>query len=129
MAAETYAELVRILTASGFRRLQGSDWVSDDSDAVHAYWTMLSLTMVEPPGKLESTVKGLKAHHIPDWVFDITEEIQLGGLYSPFLPGPTPARLVPQNVPCFPPVDPILLPQHTQPSPQAQDTNNWRVSF
>lgn len=117
------------MTGARFRRLQGSDWVSDESDAVGAYWTMLSLIMIEPPGKLESTVKGLKAHHIPDWTFDVTRLIRLGGQYSPSLQGPTPAGLVPQNVPAFVPEAMDILPRFTRVSLQAENPHNWRVSF
>ena len=90
---------------------------------------MLSLIMIEPPGKLESTVKGLKAHHIPDWAFDVTRLIRLGGQYSPSLQGPTPVGLVPPNVPAFVPEAMDILPRFTRVSLQAENPHNWRVSF
>lgn len=128
MTAITYTELRRILGASGYHRVQYSDWASDDSDAADAYWTMLTLLRIPPPGKLESTIKGLKAHHIPAWDLDITADIQLGGIYAPELRGPTPARLVPQHVPAVVPQHMHRLPAFTKPSPNAQNVANWRVS-
>ena len=88
---------------------------------------MLSLLRIRPPGKLESTIKGLKAHHIPAWELDITESIQLGGIYAPNLRGPTPAHLVPGNVLAVVPED-LHLPEFTKASPNALDLENWRVS-
>ena len=88
---------------------------------------MLSLLMLPPPGKFESTVKGLKAHYIPNRAFDITKEIRLGGQFSPILRGPTPAGLVPPNVPALVPGVPLPILQFTGHSPQAMNAMNWRV--
>ena len=88
---------------------------------------MLNLLRIRPPGKLESTVKGLKAHHIPAWELDITRDVQLGGIYAPYLRGPTPANLVPGNVPAVVPED-LHLPEFTKASPNALNLENWRVS-
>ncbi|KAH0826469.1 hypothetical protein J3R83DRAFT_5471 [Lanmaoa asiatica] len=131
VVAPTYLELARVLGESGFRRLQYSDWVSDDNDAVDTYWSMLDLLRIRPAGKLESTIKGLKAHHIPAWELDVTEQIRLGGVYSPYLRGPTPASLVPQNVPAAAALlaDNIPLPDFTRPSPNALNPENWRLSL
>ncbi|KAG6370891.1 hypothetical protein JVT61DRAFT_10914 [Boletus reticuloceps] len=126
--AATYLELARILGESGFRRLQYSEWVSDNSDATDTYWTMLNLLRLRPVGKLESTLKGLKAHHIPTWELDITEEVRLGGVYSPNLRGPTPVNLVPQNMPVAIP-DNMRIPDFTRLSPSTLDLESWRVSL
>ncbi|KAG9313255.1 hypothetical protein JVU11DRAFT_6720 [Chiua virens] len=123
----TYLELARILGEANFRRKQYSDWASDASDAADTYWTMLNLLRIRPPGKLESTIKGLKAHHIPSWELDVTEKIRLGGAYSPHLRGPTPANLVPDNVPSAIPDDIIPLPDFTKPSANAFNPACWRV--
>ena len=127
IAAATYLELARILEASGFYRVQYSDWASDDSDTADTYWTMLNLLRIRPAGKLESTIKGLKAHHIPAWELDITEQVQLGGIYSPNLRGPTLANLVPQFMPAVVPGN-LHLPEFMRPSPSALNLENWRVS-
>ncbi|KAG6380464.1 hypothetical protein JVT61DRAFT_8613 [Boletus reticuloceps] len=127
-AAATYLELARILGESGFRRLQYSDWVLDNSDAADTYWTMLNLLRLWPVGKLESTLKGLKAHHIPTWELDITEEVRLGGVYSPNLCGPTPVNLVPQNMPVAIP-DNMHISDFTRLSPSTLDLESWRVSL
>lgn len=88
---------------------------------------MLDLLLIRPPGKLESTIKGLKAYHMPIWELDITEDIQLGGRYAPNLRGPTPTGLVPDNVPAVIPGD-VYLPEFTRPSLNALNHENWRVS-
>lgn len=88
---------------------------------------MFDLLRIRPIGKLESTIKGLKAHHVPAWELDITEQVQLGGIYSPNLRGPTPADLVPQFMPAVVPAN-LHLPDFTRVSPNALNLKNWRVS-
>lgn len=105
----THREVAKILQSHGFKRLQGSghNWFCEPADAVDVFWSMLSLTGVRPPGKFQSTVKELKAHHIHGLALDITPQIRLGGEYSPTLQGLTPAGLVPPSVPSrTPPVPP-----------------------
>jgi hypothetical protein len=128
ITAATYRELATQLQNGGFHRLQYSDWICDPTDAADAYWVMLSLLRMQPPGKFQSTVKGIKLHHIANWAFDATHQIQLGGGYSQSLQGPTPAGLVPHNVPAFVPPQLQQLPCYTQGSEEAMDANNWRVS-
>lgn len=50
---------------------------------------------------ITSTVQGLKMHHIDDWVYDVSEEVRLGGMYAGQLAGPIPRELVPLNVLVF----------------------------
>ncbi|KIO10573.1 hypothetical protein M404DRAFT_129331 [Pisolithus tinctorius Marx 270] len=119
----TYNELAYVL-----QQIQYSDWVCLHTDAIDTYWAMLSLLWIQPPGKLQSTIKGLKMHHISDWTFDVTHQVQLGGYYSPHLQGPTPAGLVPANVPSFLPLGFQPLPRYTQESEEAMNLINWRVS-
>ncbi|KAI6146031.1 hypothetical protein BKA82DRAFT_3965289 [Pisolithus tinctorius] len=123
----TYSELANQLQAGDFHRSQYSDWICDGADAIDAYWTMLSLMRIHPPGKLQSTVKGLKLHYIANDAFDVTQQVQLGGIYSSRLQGPTPAGLVPPNLPAVIPPGPQPLPHHTLQSAEAMDVNNWRV--
>ena len=123
----TYREIARILRSHGFERLQGSDWFLEPTDAVDTYWSMLCLSRVRPFGKFQSTVKGIKAHQINDWIFDITPRIRLGGDYSASLMGATPRELVPPNVPSQVPQQPLALPRYTQPSARATIVENWRV--
>jgi len=90
---------------------------------------MLSLMRVQPPGKLETTVQGLKMYHIFHGEFNIAEHIQLGGMYCPILRGLTPAILIPPHIPAIvPPMPQIpVLPLHTQESEEARDPQNWRI--
>jgi hypothetical protein len=126
--AATYKEIARILNFRDFEHLQGSDWYCQPTDAIDTYWAMLSLKSVRPPGKFPSTLKGLKAHYIHDWILDVTDDLQLGGMYSPELEGPTPQGLVPPVVPSAVPQQPLqVLPRNTQPSAAAGAVENWRV--
>ncbi|KAL4070121.1 hypothetical protein V8B97DRAFT_2024140 [Scleroderma yunnanense] len=125
--AVTYNEVARKLQCSGFHWLQYSDWACDPIDAGDAYWMMLFLLRICPPSKFQSTVKAIKIHHIANWAFDVTHDIQLGGEYSPHLKGPTPAGLVPANIPAFVPLTLQQLPQFTQESQEVMDINNWRI--
>ncbi|KAL4073616.1 hypothetical protein J3A83DRAFT_4045777, partial [Scleroderma citrinum] len=92
--AATYNEVARKLQHSGFHQLQYSNWACDSIDASEAYWMILSLLRICPPGKCQSIMKAIKIHHITNWAFDATHNTQLGGEYSPHLEGPTPAGLV-----------------------------------
>ena len=125
--ASTYRVIRRTLHMLGYQRLQGSDWFCEPTDAVDTYWAMLAFRDIPPPGKLPSTLKGLKAHYIRDWVLNITEDLQLGGQYSPVLRGPTPCELVPLAIPSIaPPMLPTLL-RYTRPSEEAKVLENWRI--
>ncbi|KAI6035321.1 hypothetical protein F5J12DRAFT_778789 [Pisolithus orientalis] len=126
--AATYCELAVQLEDAGFERLQYSDWVCDNIDTVGAYWTMLSLMGICPPGKFQSMVKSVKIHYISNWEFNATQGIQLGGGYSHMLQGMTPVGLVPPEVPAAVPLHmPQRLPQFTKQSEEAMNMNNWRV--
>lgn len=88
---------------------------------------MLGFRDIPLPGKLPSTLKGLKAHYSCDWVLNITEDLQLGGQYSPVLRGPTPHKLVPLAIPS---IASLMLPtllRYTQPSEEAKVLKNWRI--
>lgn len=89
---------------------------------------MLRLRSVSPPGKFQSTVKGLKMHHISDWAFDVSEHIRLGGQFATRLDGITPRGLVPDNVQTAQPPADFDLPLHTKPSGAARNRNNWRIA-
>ena len=72
-------------------------------------------------------MKGVKLHCIPDWAFDVTDGMQLGGEYAARLVGPTPADLVPADVPAVVPPGLQRLPHFTQRSQEAMDVHNWRI--
>ena len=122
-----YSELGTLLHRDGFHRVQYSIWACDNVDAVDAYWSMLGLLDARPPGKLESTMKGLSLHHISDWVFNVMDEIQVGGAYSLRLQGPTLAGLISPNIPAASLPLPWRPPLHTRRSEPAMNVANWRV--
>ncbi|KIK80826.1 hypothetical protein PAXRUDRAFT_157605, partial [Paxillus rubicundulus Ve08.2h10] len=123
----TYKELANAFHAGGFQWLKYSDWICDPTNSADSYWTMLSLMQICPPGKLQSTVKGLKVHYISYWVLDVTHQVQLGGAFSPGLHGLTPAGLVPPNVPAALPFQAELLPDFTWESPKLLNIINWQI--
>ncbi|KAL4076803.1 hypothetical protein V8B97DRAFT_2022082 [Scleroderma yunnanense] len=89
---------------------------------------MIHLKMILPLGKFETTMQNIKMHLVMIEEFDPTPDIQLGGLYSPELEGPTPAGLVPPMIPAMIPPPGGPLPRHTLDSEEARDHNNWRIS-
>ena len=126
--APTYTQLVKHLQNHGFHWRQYSDWLCQDIEAIEAYWAMVRLKRILPPGKFETTVKSIKMHLVTLEEFDATPDIQLGGLYSPELEGPTPAGLVPPTIPAVVPPPGGRLPKHTLDSEEARDHNNWKIS-
>ncbi|KAN0091390.1 hypothetical protein V8E55_004956 [Tylopilus felleus] len=127
--AQTYRHLAVFLERGRFARLQKSDWVRTETSTVETYYSMIMLRNIPPPGKLQSTVQGLKMHRIDDWVYDISEGVRIGGALATHLAGPTPRGLVPDNVPCVqPPANFPLPPRHTSDSNAARDRRNWRIT-
>ncbi len=120
------------LKAAGFQRHQYSDYRNLNVAAIWTFWIMLSLRHIKPPGKLPTTVSGLKMHYIPDFaLMDVTAGVQLGGQYSPAMIGPVPRRLVPGAMMAAAQPPPPHLhpfpPRHTKDSPAAQELENWRM--
>jgi virulence-associated protein VapD len=133
VTANTYYQLIRELQISGFNRLQKSDYMNPAASTLTTWNTMLGLLNIQPPGKLESTIRGLHLYRLdPNQVMDVTPFVKLGGMYCQGLRGPTPRDLtfVPPAVgPLVPvPVVPaaMALPVHTQATPAAGILANWR---
>ena len=57
----TYRQLIRTLQTNGFFRRQYSDYNNPFVPAWFAWATMFALGNIQPPGKMESTVGGLKS--------------------------------------------------------------------
>lgn len=123
----TYNELSMHLRAAGFHKHQYSIWVCPQTSATFTYWTMLSMIGIQLLGKFKSTVKGVKMYYMADGEFDATRHIQLGGIFSPELQGPTPAGLVPPHIPAIIPPALEALPTFTRDSDAAGDLYNWRI--
>lgn len=94
----------------------------------------MQLSVIQPPGKLESTLINLKMHYIHHQSdMDVTNQLWLGGAFSTTLQGPTPAALIAQvpagilnPVPVIPSPG-FVRPAHTRPSTAADDPNNYRL--
>jgi len=129
----TYRQLIQTLQTNGFFRCQYSDYDNPFVPAWFAWATMFALVNIQPPGKMESTVGGLKLHffHLPA-IQDVTADVQLGGVHATILRGPTPRNLVtpvaaalavPPAIPALPPA----LPRYSHPSIGAGIPANWRI--
>jgi hypothetical protein len=127
----TYRQLIRILNVAGFHHMQYSDYSRPNVHPAFAWLVMLSLCAISPPGKLESTVRGMKMHQINDDVCIVTQDVQLGGVHAQALRGPTPRQLVtdaaaalmhpaPEVLAVAPP-----MPQYTRPSQASVIAANW----
>jgi hypothetical protein len=97
----TYRHLIRRLRHAGYMFHQYSDYSRQNSSAVAAWTTMAQLCQIPPPGKLQSTLLGLKMHYIPVGDMDVTNNLRLGGAFSTALVGPTPAGRVARVHPVF----------------------------
>jgi hypothetical protein len=103
--------------------------------AEDSWQTMLELLFIEPPGKFESTVKGLHMQHYQSLpLFFVTDQIRLGGAFVQTMRGPIPAALAltaaaaANAVIIPPPVIPVpgfVVPVDTILTPAAQNPNNW----
>jgi hypothetical protein len=127
----TYRQVISMLQAAGFFGMQYSDYVNANTPAWFAWATMWNLPNIQPPGKFEWTLMGLKMHHIYSLaVQDFTPLIQLGGAHASVLRGPIPRDLVlpvaSQLLAPVVPAPPFHLPVHTRPSPAAWIRANWR---
>ena len=128
----TYRQLIRRLNTAGFFQIQYSDYCHPFIAPPAAWVVMLLLCLINPPGKLKSTVHGLKMHHIANPVCIVTTDIQHGGPYSLALRGPTPRDLVSPAaaavlfpVPVIPAIAPPI-PRYTRPSAAAAAVaGNW----
>lgn len=121
-----------MLRREGFVRHQYSDYRRPNSQSALVWILMVQLPLlVQPPGKLESTVLGLKMHHIISLdEMDVGDKVRLGGQYSPSLRGPTPAGLVPAGGLATAPVIPgphFVRPAGTRSSAAANNPINYRV--
>ncbi|KAI0054584.1 hypothetical protein BV25DRAFT_1816869 [Artomyces pyxidatus] len=95
-----YRRLARLLEQGAFNRVQYSLWEKDDTNATATYNLMTGLRRLQPRGILPTVVKGLQMFSVPDRIrMDITDAVRLGGAFSPYLTGITPANLVPLGVP------------------------------
>ncbi|KAL4068794.1 hypothetical protein V8B97DRAFT_2024708 [Scleroderma yunnanense] len=125
---QTYTQLAKCLQSHGFHCKQYSEWLCHNIAAIEVYWMMICLKRILPLGKFETTMKNVKMHLVTIEEFNATPDIQLGGLYSPKLEGPTPVGLVPPTIPAMVPPPGGPLPKHTLDSKEVRDHNNWRIS-
>ncbi len=131
----TYNALVRQLMILGFHHHQDSDYRADNIHGVNAWFSGISLKLILPPMKLETTMKNIKVHYYPDLhLLDLTPFMTLGGPLSTRLRGPIPASLLPDGPGVVgmnggapvPPGPNFQLPKHSRPTIHSTNPNNWR---
>ena len=99
------------------------------------WFTIYEMMNIQPLGRMETTVTGLNLYYIHDPLLqNLTASVQLGGVYSQVLRGPTPRNLVlhvaaalTRTVPPVIPALPPALPAYTLPSIGGGIAANWRV--
>ena len=91
----------------------------------------MDLRAIPPLGILPSVLKAIQMFYItlPD-IMIATDEMVLGGAYSPFLIGPTPANLVPGGVPAVQMnAAPNPLPLDVKYTASAYNSHNWAIHW
>jgi hypothetical protein len=117
-----------LLLDRGYDHPQGSVYQHPANLAVGSWGDMYDLRLITPFGVFASIIKHLEMFYIPLHIPEMiaTNNVRLGGIHSPNLLGPTPAALVPHNVPAavmF--VAPFPLPPHVAPSAASNNAANW----
>jgi len=131
ITASVYREINRLLKQCGFYQAQYSVWQRRGT-ALQAWMTMMDLRGTRPPGVFATVVRCLQMYHVPRRrVLMVTNRVQLGGVSSPTLLGPTPAALA-QGMGHIPPAPwpngpGDRLPFGVRRVPTSLDPNNWRV--
>ncbi|GJJ07947.1 hypothetical protein Clacol_002154 [Clathrus columnatus] len=93
--ANTYNQLVTMLTTAGYNRSQYSDYLRPNADAVTTWRVMMGLMNLLPAWKMETTIKGLKMYTMErPHLQDVSARVRLGGEFAQVLRGPTPRVLV-----------------------------------
>jgi hypothetical protein len=95
---------------------------------------MMSLREIRPLGIFATVVRRLEMIHVPlPHLLDVTDAVQLGGIFSPTLVGPTPTGLA-RGMGVAPPAPwpngpGDILPVGVRPLPPSFITNNWRLGL
>jgi hypothetical protein len=130
ISASVYHEICNCLLTHGFTCTQYSIWHHDATTATAMWAHMLYLRDIHPQGILVTVVQHLQMFHIPlPNLFITTDNIQLGGIYSPTLIGLTPMGLSQGMGGAPPPLWPNgigdELPFRVQPHNATYYPNNW----
>jgi hypothetical protein len=128
--ASVYREIINELEIQGFHRSQYSVFHREGS-ATNAWTAMLGLREIRPHGIFATVVRRLQMLRVPTPnLLIVTNDVRLGGVYSPTLLGPTPAVLAHgMGVPHaqWPNGAGDRLPFGVRYTPGSTDRNNWRV--
>ena len=126
-----YREIADLLFGRGYVREQYSVW-QRISSASHAWNSMMLMREIRPRGIFASVVRRLQMFRITQpHLFVVTNDIGLGGVFSPTLIGPTPAVLA-QGMGVAPPAPwpnghGDRLPYGLRSIHGSFDPNNWRL--
>ena len=131
-AASIYREIAKHLTERGFYRAQYSVWQRRGT-AAHAWHSMMGLRSIRPHGVFATVVRRLQMFRVPRrHVLVVTNQVRLGGIFSPNLLGPTPADLA-VGIGHIPPANwpnnqGDRLPPGVRQGPTSWNADNWRIA-
>jgi hypothetical protein len=131
VSASVYREIGDQLTEDGYGREQYSVW-QRYTTAMQAWTNMLDLRQIRPRGVLATVVRRLEMFHVPEpQLLIVTDDVRLGGIFSPIIVGPTPAGLS-QGIGGAPPAlwpngPGDELPSGVRDIDGSWDPNNWRL--
>lgn len=128
--ATVYREVINVLETANFHRAQYS--VFHRIGSASAAWTaMMQLRAIRPLGIFPTVVRRLQMFRVPTPnLLIVTNDVQLGGMYSPTLLGPTPIFLahghgLPHHQ--WPAGGGDRLPFGVRNIPGSTNPNNWRM--
>jgi hypothetical protein len=111
-----------------FIHAQGSVYQCPDTTAANVWSVTCSLRTIEPPGVFASVLKALQMFYLPHPIMMLTNDLALGGQYSPGPIGPTPRNLIPDHVAAHPlDAAPDPLPRNVRRTQAALFGHNWAV--
>jgi len=91
---------------------------------------MMAMRTIVPQGIFATVINSLQLFHIPRPIMIVTDAVTLGGEFSPQLLCPTPANLVPDDVPSVQmDAPPVPFPTGVGPSANANQGHNWRIGI
>jgi len=124
--APVYIRIRDLLQTRGYVHPQGSVYQRLNTLAGATWLDMMAMRAIAPIGLLPSVLKAIQMFHIAQPIMVSTNQMILGGAYSPQLLGPTPTNLVPANVAAVHMnAAPNPLPLNVRNSPNANQGNNW----
>lgn len=121
-----YRNIKRQLSALAFEHPQYSVYQQHNVAAAFVWGVMIGLRLIDPIGVIPTCVTAMQMFSILHPVMDVTQDVQLGGIWYPVPLHPVPIGLVPPGVAHHPlHVVPNPLPRHVRQSVAANVASHW----